>query len=298
MGDGRVIGHSAAGVPTVRHNRMGGSVRTSSRLLRLVLIVSMLSAMLAGGELSANATTTPAPNLGCTAIAPNAKPSHTDTKAIGTYHIKMRQQHASQGTIDAGLKACFGLVRKTGSTVIGVRPNDSNRNDLTFDGPSVYWDEFANDNVVEADWTFNTLADMDDGDHSDGFALGASAPIRVASMFGAWYGDVYTEKTTTVSDGGGDLGRGFDYDNYYNSLVQSNDSYGKHGSLTIAFDRNGLGCGNVYFTPHYSHGWSGATLTNITISLSPSGPSVSAVYTNTSDNWQGYGADSQSYNIC
>ena len=62
--------------------------------------------------------------------------------------------------------------------------------------------------------------------------------------------------------------------------------------------RAGYGCGNVYFTPKYSHGWSGTSLSGFSITIDHNGPPITANYTNSSSSWQGYGTDSGNYNVC
>jgi len=244
---------------------------------------------------SASAATTP--NLGCAVVSAHAKPPRPDAGVIEAYTAKMARAGASHNTVDEGLKACFGLTPAVGTPVARVRPNDSNRNYVNMPSPSVYWSSSYNDNVVTGNWNWTSYSGFWSGDHSDGFALGSSNPIRIVSQTAGWYGDYWSEHTTTTSDGGGNLGRGFGFDNAMSDALLT-DSYAHYGFATLVFDRSGYGCGSVYFTPHYSHGWSGTALTSVSISLSNSGPSITANYSNYSDQWQGYGADSLSYNIC
>ncbi|WP_143765320.1 hypothetical protein [Catenulispora acidiphila] len=251
----------------------------------------------ASAATSGRTSTTVSAALGCVVVGANAKPPRPEASAIEAYTAKMTLGGAPHSTIDAGLKACFGLTPLSGTPVAQIRPNDSSRNYVNMPTPSVYWSSSYNDNVVTGNWNWTSYSGMNTQDHSDGFALGASNSIRVMSQTAGWYGNNFGEKTSNSSDGGGNLGRGFGFDNAV-IIGVPNDSFAHYGFETLVFDRSGFGCANVFFTPHYSHGWSGTTLNGVSISVSSSGPVITANYSNTSEQWQAYGADSSSYNIC
>lgn len=266
-------------------------------LVAVATLAAGASAAMAGNANAAMAGRTSAvtsTDLGCAVVGAHAKPPRPDAGAIEAYTAKMTRRGASHSTIDAGLKACFGLTPLVGTPTARVRPNDSDRNDVNLPQPSVYWSSSWNDNVVTGNWNWTSYNSFTYGDHADGFALGASNPVHIISQTAGWYGDQTGEQTTTTSDGGGDLGRGFGFDN---ASWFANDSFAHYGFATLVFDRNGLGCAGVYFTSHYSHGWSGVSLNGVSITLSQ-GPSITANYSNTSEQWQGYGASSNTYNIC
>lgn len=273
-------------------------MRTKKRVVHIGVVLTMLVGLFSILGAPANATST---KDGCAVIAPGAKAPRPNAAVIGGYVSSMHARGASQATIDSGLNACYGLTPATPIGPAPVQPNDASQNDIAMPGPSVYWSSTYNDNVVTGTWNWNSFADMSDGHHSDGFALGASNNIRIADQWAGWNNPRYSGSGgfTTTAIGGGSAGRGFGFDNYRSPVPDGTTPTAANGYATIVFDRYGMGCSSVYFNPKYSHGWSGTSLTSFSIGISGATPVITANYTTgVSQEWQGYGHDSQTYNIC